>query len=82
MSIRVLSLNCWCVGYAPVWLGGSRDRGLRVQAIARYLAGKEKGEDSNAFDVVCLQEMWVSQDRDAIKSACRHVFPHSREYFG
>ncbi len=81
MSLRVLTLNCWCIGYAPAALGGSPDRAERAAAIGRFLAaGGGGGDDEEGFDVVCLQELWTAADRETVREACQERFPHYREF--
>ena len=45
-SISVFTLNCWGIG-----MGVSRDRVVRMRAIAEHLAAAQ-------HDIVCLQEIW------------------------
>ncbi len=57
----------WCRGLAFV----SKDRAIRIQAIANYLA-------ASSYDVVCLQELWIYRDYELVRDAVQSVLPNSR----
>jgi len=74
MNLRVLTLNCWglpdCITkvvyrrYKDPKLSGGRlwtTRTERIEAIAKTL---------NSYDIVCLQEVWIQQDQDALTKIC------------
>jgi len=63
-EIRVFTLNCWGL------LGISKYRKERMAAIGSYLS---RGE----HDVVLLQEVWVEEDYETIKTLVSDTFPHS-----
>jgi len=67
-ELSVFTLNCWAIGW-----GISADRVARIEAIAHYLS-------SCLYDIVLLQELWVSEDFDSISNATRSVLPYSH-YF-
>lgn len=75
MKLRVFTLNCWGIGYAPFMR--SPDRKERMEAIAQHLAAGE-----NKYDFAFLQELWVERDRKAIREACKHRLPHCHEFMG
>ena len=72
--MKVLTFNCWAIGYVPFM---TKDRKQRVTAIARYLTAKKE-----YYDLVCLQELWTSSDRNLIKEACEKVLPYSVSFYG
>lgn len=75
MTLKIFTFNCWAIGYLGSWM--TKDRHERVVAIARYLATAE-----NHYDLVCLQELWTSTDRQLIKEACKQVLPYSVDFYG
>ena len=48
--LRAFTLNCWCIGYVPESLNGSKDIVCRVAAIAEFLSRPQSD-----FDFVFLQ---------------------------
>ena len=44
------TLNCWCIGYVPEGLNGSKDIACRVAAVAEFLSRPQTD-----FDFVFLQ---------------------------
>jgi sphingomyelin phosphodiesterase 2 len=78
-TLRVFSFNVWCVEMlrygAGLTLRGlaiiSKDRKVRIRAIAEYLA-------SSNYDIVCLQELWVYKDYEIVKNEVSQVLPFSR----
>ena len=72
--MKVLTFNCWAIGYVPFM---TKDREQRVVAIARFLATKKE-----YYDLVCLQELWTSADRNLIKEACENSLPYSVSFYG
>ena len=73
MLIKVLTLNCWAIGYVPFM---TKDRKARVRAIARYLTTRGN------YDIVCLQELWTKADRSLIQEACQEVLPYTVSFYG
>ncbi|XP_794902.3 putative neutral sphingomyelinase [Strongylocentrotus purpuratus] len=65
MELNVVTLNCWGLPF-----GVSKHRSERMQHIAKELA-------SGAYDIVSLQEIWVMEDYQLIKSTVEKVLPHS-----
>ena len=68
MRLRVLTFNCWGV---PVF---SRDRGARMRAIGRALAGLD-------VDVVGLQEVFTQKDRQVIGQGAQRAGLGHTHYF-
>ncbi|OCF74859.1 inositol phosphorylsphingolipid-phospholipase C [Kwoniella mangroviensis CBS 8886] len=64
-TLKVLTFNVW--GLAIV----SKDRQVRIKAIAEYLA-------SSNYDIVCLQELWVYKDFEIVREKVRRNLPFSR----
>ncbi|EIW68860.1 inositol phosphorylsphingolipid-phospholipase C [Tremella mesenterica] len=64
-TLKVLSFNVWGLKYI------SKDRKIRIQAIAHYLSGK-------SYDIVCLQELWVYDDFVIVRDQVGGVLPFSR----
>ncbi|KAK0183466.1 hypothetical protein PV327_001504 [Microctonus hyperodae] len=67
INLKVITLNCWGIPYV------SKNRSQRMYAIAEELS-------SSDFDVVCLQEVWSTDDFTYIKKTCQENLPHSH-YF-
>ncbi|XP_041453086.1 putative neutral sphingomyelinase isoform X1 [Lytechinus variegatus] len=65
MELKVVTLNCWGLPF-----GISKDKRERMQHIAKELA-------TGAYDIVSLQEIWVMEDYELIKSAVEKVLPYS-----
>ena len=63
-SVSVFTLNCWGLG-----MGVSRDRVVRMRAIGQHLATTD-------YDVVCLQEVWCTQDYQTIRHLARQTLPY------
>ncbi|KAK3927734.1 Putative neutral sphingomyelinase [Frankliniella fusca] len=63
----VLTLNCWGIPFV------SKDRKARMKAIALELA-------SGKYDIVCLQEVWSTNDFNLIRDGAKPVLPYSH-YF-
>ncbi|OWB54601.1 hypothetical protein B5S28_g451 [[Candida] boidinii] len=68
-SIKLLTLNCWGLKYI------SKHRKERLHAIAHRLASSDQKDD---YDVVALQEIWVSEDWEYIEKVCAKKYPHRR----
>ncbi|KAJ2964797.1 hypothetical protein NQZ79_g304 [Umbelopsis isabellina] len=66
--LSVLSLNCW--GLFAV----SKEREFRLHAIADYIA-------STRHDVIALQELWVWEDFEYLKTVAIHNYPHMRYFY-
>ncbi|EIN13859.1 DNase I-like protein [Punctularia strigosozonata HHB-11173 SS5] len=66
-TLRVFTLNCWGLKWV------SKHRNERVAAIASLLANSD-------YDIVALQELWVTSDYAKIRAAVSASFPHAR-YF-
>ncbi|KAK2720241.1 putative neutral sphingomyelinase isoform X2 [Artemia franciscana] len=64
MLVSVFTLNCWGI------LGISRDRKVRMQAIAEEIS-------SGKYDLVLLQEVWVKKDFESIRVVASSVLPYS-----
>lgn len=60
-TVRVLTLNCW-----GLWLG-ARKRGQRIAGIVRYL-------QENNYDIVFLQEVWVTSDFELIRNETSNIY--------
>ena len=73
MRLKVLTFNCWAIGYVPFM---SQDNHERIRAIAQYLANEK------TFDVVCLQEVWCHSDQKWITEACKEVLPYANIFYG
>ena len=61
----MFTLNCWGIG-----MGVSRDRVVRMRAIAEHLAAAQ-------YDIVCLQEIWCPEDFATICHVARDQLPHT-----
>ncbi|CAE6500322.1 unnamed protein product [Rhizoctonia solani] len=68
-QLRVLTLNCWGFKYA------SKDRTIRIRAIGDEIA-------TSNYDIVGLQELWVEEDYNYIKSKVAHKLPYSKYFLG
>lgn len=85
MNLRVLTLNCWglpdCITkvvyrrYKDPKLSGGRlwtTRTQRIEAIAKTL---------NSYDIVCLQEVWIQKDQEALTKICaENGMPYSHVF--
>ncbi|RUS21338.1 DNase I-like protein [Endogone sp. FLAS-F59071] len=67
-TLSVLSLNCWGLGVL------SKRREERLHAIAHYLAATD-------YDIVGLQELWLFEDFDYLKSVTKDVFPYAKYFY-
>ncbi len=67
-KLRVLSLNCWGLKYV------SKNRKERIAAIAAELANSD-------YDIVGLQELWVSSDYELVRSQVSDRLPYSKVFF-
>nr|XP_034195527.1 putative neutral sphingomyelinase [Osmia lignaria] len=67
VSINVLTLNCWGIPYV------AKDRKARMAAIAEKFATEN-------YDVICLQEVWSSDDFKMMKAKTQERLPYSH-YF-
>ena len=78
--INVLSFNCWLVPFVSVmvndrdmkWL--SKHREIRIQALGERLSHED-------YDLICLQELWVHDDFQYIRSKVQHYLPFSHFFF-
>ena len=68
VALRVLTLNCWGVPGTP-------RRRARLEAIGLALRHR-------AYDVVCLQEVWLGSDVARIVSLASPALPHSHWFCG
>ncbi|CAG8537943.1 7411_t:CDS:2 [Funneliformis caledonium] len=66
-TLTVLSLNCWGLRFI------SKKVDQRMEAIADNLAHSD-------YEIVCLQEVWVYRNFEAIKQKTKKRFPYSRFY--
>lgn len=53
----------------------SKDRVIRINAIANLLA-------TASYDIVCLQELFVSQDFETIRAALSNTLPFVKLFHG
>ncbi|KAI9287446.1 Endonuclease/exonuclease/phosphatase [Umbelopsis sp. AD052] len=67
-TLSVLSLNCW--GLFMV----SKEREFRLHAIADYIA-------STNYDVVALQELWMWDDFEYIKTVAANKYPNIEIFY-
>lgn len=67
-TLSVLSLNCWGLRVL------SKRREERLHAIAHYLAATD-------YDIVGLQELWLFEDFDYLKSVTKDVFPYTKYFY-
>ncbi|KIN93858.1 hypothetical protein M404DRAFT_997447 [Pisolithus tinctorius Marx 270] len=65
--IRVATLNCWGLKYV------SKDRRERIAAIADAFSNSD-------HDIVALQELWVEEDYNKIRSAVSHRLPYAKRF--
>lgn len=66
-TLTLLTFNVWGLRFV------SKDRDVRIRAIAAYLAS-----NSSRYDVVCLQELWINSDFEFVRRELADVLPHSR----
>jgi len=64
-ELSVFTFNIWGLG-----CGLSADLGVRVKAIAAYLSTAD-------YDIVLLQEVWMSNDYKTIREATRENYPYA-----
>lgn len=64
-TLSMLSFNVWGLRFV------SKDRDLRIRAIAAYLANSH-------YDIVCLQELWINSDFEFVRREVADVLPHAR----
>ncbi|KAJ2966174.1 hypothetical protein NQ176_g10271 [Zarea fungicola] len=80
LEINLLTLNCWGL------LHLSALRTQRLAEIGRQIASTAKSTTSTSPSasptphIVCLQECWVQEDYEAIRSATHHILPHGKFY--
>ncbi|KAI8366810.1 Endonuclease/exonuclease/phosphatase [Radiomyces spectabilis] len=67
-QLSVLSLNCWGLKFV------SKQRQFRLRAIGDAVSQQE-------YDIVTLQELWVSQDYEYIKSRVADNLPYSKYFY-
>lgn len=67
-KLKVATFNIW-------GLITAKDRPERVSAITRYFTKNPRG-----LDILCLQELWISDDYRSIRAALSLEFPHAH-YF-
>ena len=67
-ALRVLTLNCWGVP-------GTQSRAKRMAAIGIALRHR-------AFDVVCLQEVWLASDVERVVEFASPALPYSHWFRG
>ena len=68
VNLKVATFNIW-------GLVTAKDRVSRVEAIARYFTKNPRG-----IDILCLQEVWMSDDYRTIRASLSLEFPHAH-YF-
>ncbi|KAI0032145.1 inositol phosphophingolipids phospholipase C [Vararia minispora EC-137] len=66
--IRIFSLNCWGLKYV------SKDRAERISAICDFLAASQ-------YDIVCLQELWIYRDYEAVKLAVARRLGYAKFFY-
>eukprot|EP00794_Sanderia_malayensis_P012773 gene12773-14084_t len=66
--IRVLSLNCWGIPYFTTKCD------YRISCI-----GDELSKDRH--DIIALQEIWIEDEYQSIKSKLANTFPHSHYFY-
>jgi len=64
-EISILTLNCWGLG-----LGISKNRNERMEDIGKYLSEQN-------YDVVLLQEVWIRENFNTIRSLLASMLPYS-----
>ena len=67
-KLNVATFNIW-------GLITAKDRTVRLEAIARYFTKNPRG-----LDILCLQEVWMSDDYRTVRAALSLEFPHAH-YF-
>ncbi|EPQ60245.1 DNase I-like protein [Gloeophyllum trabeum ATCC 11539] len=67
-KLRVLTLNCWGLKYV------SKNRVERMAGIAKALAASD-------YDIVALQEVWVSADYALIRSSVAGRLPYAKYFY-
>ncbi|KAL4069831.1 Endonuclease/exonuclease/phosphatase [Scleroderma yunnanense] len=65
--IRVATFNCWGLKYV------SKDRHKRIAAIAAAFSNSE-------HDIISLQELWVEEDYNQIRSAVSDRLPYTKRF--
>ncbi|XP_076179205.1 putative neutral sphingomyelinase [Ptiloglossa arizonensis] len=68
VSINVLTLNCWGIPYV------SKNRKDRMEAITMKFATEN-------YDIICLQEVWSTQDFEMMKSKMQEQLPYSHYFY-
>jgi len=63
-EISILTLNCWGLG-----LGISKNRNERMEDIGKYLSEQD-------YDIVLLQEVWITENFNTIRSLVSSVLPY------
>jgi len=79
-KLRVLTLNVWGLKFI------SPDRPARIQGIIDHIrqpidVDADLGIDrksSIAYDVVCLQELWIYSDYERVRDGLEEVLPESK----
>jgi hypothetical protein len=77
-QLRVLTLNVWGLKFI------SPDRPVRLQGIIDHIrqpVSRSRGVESKsdiAYDVVCLQELWIYSDFEKVRDGLEEVLPESK----
>jgi hypothetical protein len=77
-KLRVLTLNVWGLKFI------SPDRPIRLQGIIDHIrqpVSGTRGVESKsdiAYDVVCLQELWIYSDFEKVRDGLEEVLPESK----
>lgn len=73
-KLRVLTLNVWGLRFI------SPDRPPRIQAIIDHIRQPLDAESKSdiAYDVVCLQELWIYSDYEKVRDGLGEVLPESK----
>lgn len=77
-QLRVLTLNVWGLKFI------SPDRPVRLQGIIDHIrqpiSGSRGAESKSdiAYDVVCLQELWIYSDFEKVRDGLEEVLPESK----
>lgn len=77
-QLRVLTLNVWGLKFI------SPDRPVRLQGIIDHIrqpVSESRGVESKsdiAYDVVCLQELWIYSDFEKVRDGLEEVLPESK----
>ncbi|TFK56863.1 DNase I-like protein [Heliocybe sulcata] len=66
--LRVLTLNCWGLKYV------AKNRVERIAGIADVLSASD-------YDIVCLQEVWVSADYNLIRRSVAGRLPYAKYFY-